>query len=77
MTSIALRKKVHQFIDNADDAEVKAIFSLLKKVEKGEPNSLERISLEQYNKNLALAEKEIASGKYFTHAQAVKEIRKW
>lgn len=36
-----------------------------------------RISIEQYNKELDEADAEIDAGEYFTHEQAVKEIRSW
>ena len=77
MTSIAIRQKVQQYIDNADDAVIKALFSILKKVSKNEKQDLKQLTIEEYNKSLDLAEKEIADGKYLTHREAVKKIRNW
>jgi predicted transcriptional regulator len=37
----------------------------------------QRISIEQYNKELEEANAEIERGEFVTHQQAVKEIHKW
>ena len=37
----------------------------------------ERISIEQYNRELDEADAEIDAGDYLTHEEALKEIRSW
>ena len=38
---------------------------------------LKVLVIDEYNKSLHKAEKEIAKGKYLNHCEALKEIRKW
>lgn len=77
MTILAIRQKVHQYIDTVDESIIRAIFNILKDAGKDEKKILKRLTIKEYNKSLALAEKEVASGKYLSHEDAVKEIRKW
>ncbi len=39
--------------------------------------SSQRISIKQYNKEIALAEKQIANGKYTTQEDLEKEVEGW
>ena len=39
--------------------------------------STKRISKAQYNKELELAEKAVNEGKFVTHEQVMKEMKKW
>jgi len=77
MTTISLRKKVHQYIDDVDDTVVKAVYALLKELNKNEANNIKRLTIEEYNAEIDKAEGDIKNGKYLTHAQAIKEINKW
>ncbi len=77
MTTLAIRQKVHQYIDNADESVIRALFSILKDAAKDEKKLLKRLTLSEYNKSLELAEKEVADGKYLTQEKAVKQIRSW
>jgi hypothetical protein len=76
MTTLAIRKKIHQYIDTADDKIVKAIYAMMKELG-DEPISKKRFTLEEYNESIEKAEKEIASGKFLTHKEALKQIKKW
>lgn len=74
METLLIRKQLHQYIDNAADAQIEAIYVILEeKVEalKG------RISIEQYNEEIEASEQEYESGKYTTHADFKNEIKKW
>jgi predicted transcriptional regulator len=50
--------------------------SLIKELAKWKEDH-QRISVEQYNKELDEAEDEIDRGEFLTHEEAVKEIRSW
>ena len=73
MTTIAIRKKIHEFIDNIEEKKAKAIYTMFE----GEIKQGERISLEQYNKEIDEAEAEFEKGDYVTHAAIVKKIKQW
>ena len=77
MTTLAIRLKVHQYIDTVDESVIRAIFNIIKEAGKDEKKMLKQLTIQEYNKSLALAEKEVAAGKYLSHEDAVKEIRKW
>jgi hypothetical protein len=57
----------------ADDKKVKAMYALLKNDIKLE----ERISIEQYNKEIDEAVAEVKAGKYVTQAEMEKIASKW
>jgi len=76
MTSIAIRKKIHQYIDSADEQVVKAVYAMLKEFDKA-PADLKRFSMEEYNESIEKAEREINAGKFLTHKEALKQIGKW
>ena len=73
MTTVAIRKKLLEYIKIADDKKVKAMYALLE-------DDIEqdgRISIEQYNKELEEAEAEFEKGEFITHAEAIKQMKKW
>ena len=76
MTATAIRKKIHQYIDTADEQVVKAIYAMVKELDKT-PSSMKRFSLEEYNDSIEKAEREVANGKFLSHSEALKQIRKW
>jgi predicted transcriptional regulator len=73
MTTVAIRKKLHLFIDEIEEKKVKAIYTLFEE----EINQAERISIEQYNKELDEAENEFEKGEYITHEEMKKKIKQW
>ncbi|MEM7551078.1 MAG: hypothetical protein AAF363_15450 [Bacteroidota bacterium] len=72
MGAAQIRKELHNFIDNGDTKLIKLLYAVAK-----EYTDDERISLEQYNKELDEAEAEIDRGEFLTHEEAVKEVRSW
>lgn len=52
MTAAALRKKVHQFIDDADSTKLKIIYNIINQLDKKGITSFEKLSIEEYNKVL-------------------------
>jgi len=74
MRTTEIRSQLHKFIDVAEDAQVKAIYTLLAdKVDAVQ----ERVSIEQYNKEIAASEREYEAGRYITHSEFVKEMKQW
>ena len=73
MTSLAIRQKLHQFIDKLEGKKAKAIYTLFEE----EIKQSERISIEQYNKELEEAETEYANREFITHEAMVKKVKQW
>jgi hypothetical protein len=72
MTALAIRKKLAAYIQVADYKKVKAVYALL------ETELNEIVTLEQYNKELETADKEIENGRYISHSDVLKrkQLRK-
>jgi len=64
----AIREKLHHYIEVIEDKKVEAIYTLFEE---------EIINIEQYNKEIEDAEKEIDAGNYYTHEQILSEIKNW
>ena len=73
MTTIAIRKKLHQFIDNIEEKKAKAIYTLFEK----EIKQGDRISIKQYNKEIDEAEAEFEKGDYISHEALIKKVKQW
>ena len=68
-------KWIHQELDNVKDPVfIEAIKNMLKYRKKV---SSERISVEQYNKELEASEKEIELGDFYTHDQVRERASQW
>ena len=73
MTIVTVRQKLSNYLQVADDRKIKAIYTLLEEdIKQGE-----RISVEQYNKEIDEAEAEFENGEYITHEAMVKKIKQW
>ena len=72
MTANAI-KKLHQSIDEISD---KKMLHLLNELV-GYIKTTQRISIEQYNKELAQSEAEIDNGEFFTQSEVKKIVAKW
>lgn len=73
MTTIAIRKKLVDYMKVANEKKVMAMYALLEDdIKHGE-----RISIEQYNKELAEAEAEFEKGNYITHEAMLNDIKQW
>ena len=73
MTTVAIRKKLHEFIDNIEEKKAKAIYTLFEE----EIKQGERINIEQYNKEIEEAEAEFEKGEYITHDTMLKKVKQW
>lgn len=72
MGAAQIREELHHFIDSGDTKLIKLLYAVAK-----EYTDDDRISLDQYNKELDEAEAEIDRGEFLTHEEAVKQIRSW
>ena len=73
MTTVAIRKKLVDYMKIADDKKVKAMYALLEdEIEQGG-----RISIEQYNKEIDEAMEEVKRGEVYTHEEVVKMSKNW
>jgi predicted transcriptional regulator len=73
MTTIAIRQKLSNYLQVADDKEVKKMYALLK----DEIVLEERITIEQYNKEIDEAEAEYERGDFISHEEMEKIASKW
>ncbi len=73
MTTVTIRQKLHQFIDKIGEKKVKAIYTLFEE----EINQDERISIEQYNKEIDEAMAEVKKGEVYTHEEVIKMSKGW
>lgn len=71
---------LNELKDVKDPTLIEALKSMLKYRKKVKRDLLEdqkRISIEQYNKELEISEKEIESGNFYTQEQVQKRISQW
>lgn len=73
MTTVAIRKKLVDYMKVADDKKVKAMYALLE----DDINQDGRISIEQYNKEIDEAMEEVKRGEVYTHEEVVKMSKSW
>jgi len=73
MSSAQLKEKLHQYIDQADDRLLNLIHAMLE----ADINTENRISIEQYNKELDEAEARIDAGEYYTQQEVEEMAKKW
>ncbi len=73
MTTIVIRQKLHEFIENIEEKKARAIYTLFEE----EIKQGQQISIEQYNKEIDEAETEFANGEYITHEAMVKKMKRW
>ena len=73
MTTIVIRQKLHEFIENIEEKKARAIYTLFEE----EIKQGQQISIEQYNKEIDEAETEFANGEYITHEAMVKKMKQW
>ncbi len=76
MTSVALKKQLNTYIPLLTNKQQELVLEMVKSILHVEESN-ERISLKQYNKELAEAEKQISNGKYTTQANLEKESASW
>jgi len=73
----ALDNEMFNYFTQLNDAEKKSVIQMLKTFLSGRTEKSERITIEQYNKELDEAEAEFEKGEVVTHEELLKQIRKW
>ena len=73
MASVDLREDIRNYIDHADDRLLRMIKALVEIYH----DDSERISLEQYNRELEASEAQIERGEFFTQLQVRQAIEEW
>ena len=76
MATIDLRESVLDYINNKADSRFLRLVNALAKSYQ-EEEFTERISIEQYNKELDASEKEIELGNFYTHSEVRKRANQW
>ncbi len=72
-----LEKEWHNYFVQLNETEKKSALQMLKVFFKNRKENMERITIEQYNKELDEAEKQIESGSFITQEELEKEMKKW
>jgi hypothetical protein len=74
MQGVQIKKKLHDYIDRIEIKRAKKLYQFLEEdIEETEM----RISIKQYNEELASSEKEYESGNYKTQKSLEREVKKW
>jgi hypothetical protein len=73
MNTTAIRNRLSNFMQTADDKKVKGLYALLE----DDMQEGERISVSQYNKEIDAAMEEVKLGEVYSHEEVVKMSKKW
>lgn len=76
MTAITIKKKLDEYLPLLTIKQQELLLEMVITILKVEPNA-KRISVKQYNKELAKAEKSIAKGDYVSQKELEKKVKKW
>lgn len=76
MTASAIKKQIDNYLPLLTLQQQELLLQMAKSLLHVETKE-QRISVKQYNKELAIAEKQIAQGKYTSQSDLEKESEKW
>lgn len=76
MTSITIKKKLDEYLPLLTVKQQELLLEMVITILKVEPNA-KRISLKQYNKEIAKAEKSIEKGNFISQKDLEKKSKKW
>ena len=78
MRTSIVDKELMQYFSRLNEPQKKSLLAMIKNFLTSPSNeSPNRISIEQYNKELDEAEAEFEKGEYITHEQIKKKIKQW
>jgi len=78
MEDVKLREKLIQKINVADDQLLKVVEDVIESYNYSQSTIVsEPMTIEQYNKEIELAEEDIANGNVFTHEEVGEIIKRW
>jgi len=73
MDTTAIRQRLSNFMQTADDKKIKGLYALLENdIQEGE-----RISITQYNKEIDTSMEEVKKGDIYSHEEVMKMAKKW
>ncbi len=75
--SKAIDKEMFAYFMQLNDAEKQSVVELLKTFMKGRKGQSDRISIEQYNKDIDEAMEQASKGEYTTFEDLEKEMQSW
>lgn len=75
--TITADQELQEYILQLNEAEKQSILQLIKIFVQGRQQSVEQISIEQYNKEIDEAEADIETGEVHSHAEAVTMSKNW
>ena len=73
MSSIEIRKELHNYIDNSTDDIIAAVYALLKTYNN---DNNETIDMKEYNSDIEEAMKEMDNGNFISHNEVKKMLLK-
>jgi len=73
----ALDQELVYYMFQLDEAEKKSVLQMLKTFVKGREKSVDRITIEQYNKEIDEAIARVEAGDFFTHDDVEKMSKGW
>ena len=76
MSTSAIDKEMYDYFMQLNEAEKKSVVQMIKTFLQTR-KAFERISIEQYNKEIDEAEAEIERGESYTHEEVVKMSKQW
>jgi hypothetical protein len=72
-----LEKQMFSYFTQLNEQQKKSVIQMLKVFLNGKVENKDRISIEQYNKELDEAIEQIKSGEVFSHEEVVKMSKTW
>ena len=72
-----LEKQMFNYFTQLSEQQKKSVIQMLKVFLNGKVENKERISIEQYNKELDEAIEQIKNGEVFSHDEVVKMSKTW
>ena len=76
MATSAIDKEMHDYFMQLNETEKKSVVQMIKTFLQSR-KEFERISIEQYNKEIDEAESEIERGESYSHEAVVKMSKQW
>ena len=77
METTTLDQKMYNYFMQLNEAEKKSVVQMIKTFLQSKKATPERMSIEQYNKEIEESEAEIEKGESHTHEEVVKLSKQW
>ena len=77
MSLSVLEQEMSQYFTQLNTEEKKSIVNMIKTFLQTRRQDNNRVTIEQYNKEMEESERQIKDGKFVTHDELDKEMEKW